>query len=280
MTEHRDAVTSHHRHLESTTRPRRTLAAVSVATAVAAVIAGSAAGTVSAAPSVECAPVMVLGIPGSNEGAAHHPNGTTQDQLYGGTVAEALAGARDDAESQVVAAAVEYPAVLSLNFSDGEYFASKDAGYAAAYKLLQTWAVACPSARFSLIGYSQGAHVAGDLTQTILHRHSPITPDRLAGTLLLADPGFVGYGARTQPLQYESTSNTFTPVGSRRIGLSPRTDFDEDDPVYSVCFVGDVVCAPGKSVELHQRYATAVYDGTGESVAYTYGRLMAAEENW
>ncbi|WP_162483974.1 hypothetical protein [Rhodococcus sp. Chr-9] len=114
----------------------------------------------------------------------------------------------------------------------------------------------------------------------IVQVDAPIGPDRLAGALLLADPGFVGYGARTQALRYEEKTSTFTPVDSGRAGPAPRADFDETDPIYSICFVGDIVRAPGKSVDLHGRYATAAYKPTGKSVAYTYGQLMATEERW
>lgn len=265
------------------TRTVRTAAPRLLATTIAAATLtalGPGTVTATAAPTTACTPVMVLGIPGSTEGAAHHPGSTQASELYGATVADAVAGARTGSNHPVTAEAVSYPAVLSLNFTDGKYTASKDTGYARTYHTLRTWARACPESRFALIGYSQGAHIAGDLAQTILHEHTPIAPDRLAGALLLADPGFVGYGARTQALRYDEKTNTFTPVDSGRAGPAPRADFNEDDPVYSICFVGDIVCAPGASVELHGRYATATYTPTGKSAAYTYGQLMAAEEQW
>lgn len=254
------------------------LLAAAALTALTALGPGITTATAAAAPT--CTPVMVLGIPGSNEGAAHHPKSTRPEDLYGATVAAALAGARAGSDHPITAEAVKYPAVLSLYFTDGKYLESKATGYAAAHDVLRAWARQCPSSRFALIGYSQGAHIAGDLAQTILHEYAPIGPARLAGALLLADPGFVGYGARTQALRFDEKTNTFTPVGSGRSGPAPRRDFDEDDRVYSICFVGDIVCAPGTSVELHGRYATATWEPTGKSVAHSYGNLMASQEGW
>ncbi len=282
-----DVLARHDKDIDMTIPTRSATCTVRIATsrllataAAAATLTAFGTVTATAAPAPTCTPVMVLGIPGSSEGAAHHPGTTQPKELYGATVAEALAGARAGSEHPVTAEAVNYPAVLSLNFTDGKYFASKDTGYAHTYNTLRSWSRACPSSRFALIGYSQGAHIAGDLAQTILHEHAPIGPDRLAGALLLADPGFVGYGARTQALRYEEKTSTFTPVDSGRAGPAPRADFDKTDPIYSICFVGDIVCAPGKSVDLHGRYATATYKPTGKSVAYTYGQLMATEERW
>ena len=83
--------------------------------------------------------------------------------------------------------AVDYPATLT------NYTASEASGVADMTTLIQSYVARCPSSKIALLGYSQGAQVAGDVmcgtsekgfngTQPLsaaLSRNSPFPPDLL-----------------------------------------------------------------------------------------------------
>ena len=68
------------------------------------------------------------------------------------------------------------------------YDQSRSDGYHAAWSTLDYYAHQCPGTQFVLMGYSQGAHIAGDLAATIGKESSPVSPDRVRAVELLADP--------------------------------------------------------------------------------------------
>lgn len=53
--------------------------------------------------------------------------------------------------------AVDYPATLT------DYVASEASGVAGMQKLIESYAARCPTSKIALLGYSQGAQVAGDI---------------------------------------------------------------------------------------------------------------------
>jgi len=70
-----------------------------------------------------------------------------------GAVASQVTDAVPGSDSE----AVEYPATLT------DYLASEASGVAAMQKLIESYATRCPSSKIALMGYSQGAQVAGDV---------------------------------------------------------------------------------------------------------------------
>ncbi|UVT27723.1 cutinase family protein (plasmid) [Rhodococcus pyridinivorans] len=233
--------------------------------AVATVFAvGAAFGLVSAveAPLAyaesSCPDYLAVGVPGSNQGfddmatwkAAGFPFDET---LYGEQVYEVLTTLKSELPAGSVSALpVLYPAQgvdgidpaaakLAYNFS--VYKMSKDKGYAAAYALLDRQAKRCSSTKFFLVGYSQGAHIAADLAQTVFHEGSPVDRTRIAGVALLADPGYNGSSPRATEFIYTDDKLAKDPDHWRIHGaLGARAEFDKADPVISICIYGDPIC--------------------------------------
>jgi acetylxylan esterase len=80
--------------------------------------------------------------------------------------------------------AVDYPATLT------NYLASEASGVAGMLSLIQSYAARCPKSKIALLGYSQGAQVAGDV---------------MCGT---SEAGFNG----TQPLSADLAKNGIFPL--------------------------------------------------------------------
>ena len=221
-----------------------------------------------------CADVVGIGVPGTNEGQAHHPGKIDNDSIYGPKVADMIEAAAQTLPS-FEAHAINYratglggvgnwnAAAAKLAYNASEYKVSKDEGYNLAYQTLASYAASCKkSTKFILFGYSQGAHIAGDLTNSIFNGNGPIGSDRLAASALLADPAFnrvikeAGVTGRSALYQYNGPSPTssdfdpsddtvFSTVGRGwdvRGSLGKRQAYPAGAPVLSACIVGDPVC--------------------------------------
>ncbi|QRI79227.1 MULTISPECIES: cutinase family protein [Rhodococcus] len=230
--------------------------------AVGGLTVGLAAGLLPtlAAPAAQAAPpckeYLALGIPGSNQGfdnaaewkAAGYVLG---DSAYGEQVADVLSALKSELPS-MLSLPVFYPAdgvdgidpaAAKLTYNVSAYKISKDEGYAAAYRLLEDWARSCPSAKFFLVGYSQGAHIAADLAQTVFHQGSPLGRDRIAGVALIADPAYNGTSPGATEFVFTDDTLAKDPDHWQIHGsLGTRTEFDNSDPVLSICIYGDPIC--------------------------------------
>ncbi|MGV9948996.1 cutinase family protein [Rhodococcus aetherivorans] len=230
--------------------------------AVSGLTVGFAAGLLPtlAAPVVQAAPpckeYLALGIPGSNQGfdnaaewkAAGYALG---DSAYGEQVADVLTALTSELPSTLSlpvfypAAGVDGidPAAAKLTYNLSAYKMSKDEGYAVAYRLLEDWARSCPSAKFFLVGYSQGAHIAADLAQTVFHQGSPLDRDRIAGVVLIADPAYNGASPGATEFIFTDDTLSKDPDHWQIHGsLGTRAEFDTGDPVISICIYGDPIC--------------------------------------
>ncbi|WP_458682695.1 cutinase family protein [Prescottella equi] len=82
-----------------------------------------------------------------------------------------------------------YPAYEATAFDQGVAYADSQAdGVKAVTDTLRSRASRCPSTTFALIGYSQGADVAGDVAESISQGRGPISASKLRGVVLIADP--------------------------------------------------------------------------------------------
>jgi hypothetical protein len=124
-----------------------------------------------------CGAVTVLAIPGSNETR----DGVGRDAAVA-TLADATAYVTEHADASVRTHYLGYPAQL-VPYGD-----SRAHGYEAAWSTVNYYAQQCPYTSFILLGYSQGAHIAGDLAATIGIQASPVSADRIRSVHLLADP--------------------------------------------------------------------------------------------
>ena len=256
----------------------------------ATALTGVPAGQAGAAP--DCAPYVIVGVPGSNEGVSFHPGSSAPEDLYGPEVWQATKEVNvrlgERAAGTASSTQVDYPAILdanpatpALNYNGSEYKQSKNTGYTNAYNTVAQVMSTCSTSKLIVIGYSQGAHIAGDVAQTITHSSQPIARDRLAGVLLLADPAFNIKSPGTWTLDYAgSNPGTIELTNQWREdeshgSLGSRAAFDADDNVVSVCINQDAVCettvaniADSQFANtVHSSYRSAQVAGTGKTLA-------------
>ncbi|WIM92790.1 cutinase family protein [Actinoplanes oblitus] len=159
-----------------------------------------------------------------------------------------LATAVTRASKQTVTTeATDYPALLN------PYPPSVAAGTRALTKQLTDTATGCPATKLVLMGYSQGAHVIGDVLAgtgqvagfTRADAIGTEIADRVVAVILMGDPRFV-------------PGKVFNAGTSRTRGLFPRgADASLDafaDRTRSFCDTGDTFCAGGQSVAVHLSY--------------------------
>ncbi|MXQ76937.1 cutinase family protein [Rhodococcus rhodochrous] len=214
-------------------------------------LAGIACSPAAAAPNrassdAHCPPMIALGVDGTlkvgKETSTVHP------------ILERLAarGART--------VRIDYPGEISP-LGTHTYDGSKELGVAELHRQVARAHTECPGAAVRIVGFSQGAAVAGDVLADLARAVD--RPADLAG-LLIADPRTSGTGAEVV-------------VPAALPGISPtgaRAGFG-DVPVATVCAAGDAVCdmvdpladpagAAGRIegyFALHQHYSTLVVDG-------------------
>ena len=211
-------------------------------------------GLVAAAPAASastCTSLIGIGAPGTNQGAQHNEGKTDIDSLVGTQVANAMS-AFSAKESSANLHAIGYPAVgvdgtdaaiAKLAYNASVYKKSKDTGYSTAYNSIKDFAAKCPNSRFVLFGYSQGAHVMGDIAQSAFHGNGPVGRSRVAGVVLIADPAYNGISPGTAEFIYDkkmlSRDDDHWKIGG---ALGTRAAFDKNDPVISICIYGDPIC--------------------------------------
>ncbi|WP_107656982.1 cutinase family protein [Nocardia suismassiliense] len=79
---------------------------------------------------------------------------------------------------------------MARAFDNGYTYAdSKNTALENATAALRDYGTRCPTARFTINGYSQGADAAGDLAAAIGNDRGPVPADRVLAVGLLADPG-------------------------------------------------------------------------------------------
>lgn len=143
--------------------------------------------------------------------------------------------------------ATDYPAVLN------PYGPSVAAGVEALTEQLEAQAANCPDQKIVLMGYSQGAHVIGDVLVggtggRGLPETAPVDADvaaQVAAVILMGDPTHV-------------PGKPFNAGTAETDGLfARREDASLDafaDRIQSYCDEGDVFCAGGRSIATHLRY--------------------------
>ncbi|MFJ1460978.1 cutinase family protein [Nocardia sp. N2S4-5] len=211
----------------------RRLAGAALCTA--AVLTASAyalPATAPAAPAPGCPKFTTVLVPGTWE---THPDPSIDPRLGTGTdaarpaPATMLAPVADALQARygrdLAVATVSYSASISPTYAASE----SDGEHALAALLTQL----CPTTQVLLVGYSQGAQVAGDLATRIGHGQGPIPASRVLAVGLVADPR----RASTTPHLGES-------AGGEGVA-GPRTqDFGAlNDRTRTVCARGDLYCS-------------------------------------
>lgn len=115
------------------------------------------------------------------------------------------------------------------------YDDSKATGVKAADSAISQLAGSCPGTRFAVIGYSQGADVAGTVAQQIGEGDGPIPASRFVASGLVADPGQGTKGAVDLGAVQPGTQGIAGPRPGGYQAVSGR--------VATVCVRGDMYCA-------------------------------------
>ncbi|GAA1614236.1 cutinase family protein [Actinoplanes couchii] len=161
-----------------------------------------------------------------------------------GSLATAVTRASDQ---NITVEATDYPAVLN------PYAPSVAAGIEAATKQLTDEATDCPNTKIVMMGYSQGAHVIGDVLAGTgraagFTRSAPVSADisdKVVAVVLMGDPRHV-------------PGEAFNAGTSRTAGLFARGDDASldafADRTQSYCDTGDTFCASGASIATHLSY--------------------------
>ncbi|HEY1619100.1 MAG TPA: cutinase family protein [Streptosporangiaceae bacterium] len=229
--------------------PRRLAGVLTVATAVAAVVATVTAGAspsqAAAGQAKGCAPAVFYGVKGSAENSSSASMGPTISTLAS-LLKTDLAGS-----VRMTVVPVSYPAVSALAAIDGglfngtNYQASRDKGVAALSSLVIGQLVKCPDTRLVLAGYSQGADVVGKYLASGL---PSLVTSHIAGVAMLGDPRF-------NPASTSIDAGSFNPKYGPIFGKFPLLPAEHHaegrrkllpaalrGATISVCDKGDMIC--------------------------------------
>lgn len=181
----------------------------------------------------ECPTVEFIGARGSGEGPFEFDG-------LGKTVQDAKNSLAAQGVSMKVTS-LPYPAV-KVAFTEAEYPSDYSNSVKAGIELLSGYItqlhVACPNTKVILAGYSQGAHVVGDVV-TLL----PLTiQNQIAGIVLFGDPLFNPTQTQVDKGTYENWRGIWSAEYGPG-GLPPR-QFQENlvSKASSYCLKGDFVC--------------------------------------
>ena len=206
-----------------TLKGTRRLGATGVLLSVAAAVAITPGLATPAYADTNCTPYKIVAVPGTSE--TNSNANTSQPVGLLKSIPDLVTNAGSPVSSEFVA----YPASAFAGGAD--YSTSEAEGVAKTKSILSGTATRCPATKILLVGYSQGADVAGDVAAEIGSGRGPIPKDRLAGTVLIADP------QRGTPMESVVGPN---PPGTGILG--PRTGFATD--VATICDPApDLYCA-------------------------------------
>jgi hypothetical protein len=202
---------------------------VAAGVAVGVAVAGVAlqATSAQAAGSAACKPYTIIGVRGTNDGAYNS---------IGNDLPMAVAGfGKIKGAAAVLVDHVKYPAAGG---DQRTYFKSVAKGKTALRSKINHWLGTCRSTRLVLLGYSQGAHVVGD----VVARMPRSQRNRLYGVGLMGDPRF-------NPNLRGSISNNYGPalhgIPGKALGgmWGERPSWPGGVFVADICNTGDQVCA-------------------------------------
>ncbi len=153
---------------------------------------------------------------------------------------------------------VPYTAQFHNPFSaDGQmsYNDSRAEGFSAAVRAMTEMNDRCPLTSYVLVGFSQGAVIAGDIASDIGNGRGPVDQDLVLGVMLIADgrrqdgvgqnltPNPPGQGAEVTLHELPMLSAMgLTMTGPRDGGFGAL-----DNRTYQICGSGDLICAAPQS---------------------------------
>lgn len=142
----------------------------------------------------------------------------------------------------------------------------------------------CPATKFIIVGFSQGAVIAGDLASNIGNHRGPVDPELVAGVALIADgrqqPGHgelvgnkknTGVGAEIALHAVNALVQPIVPGATMR-GERPDGFGELDDRVKNFCAAGDTVCDAPASIGNAVSRAKELVDANGIHAHYDTNR--------
>lgn len=208
-----------------------------------------------------CAPNIVVSVPGGANSYAVMPQSLPHG-LYTRDVGVQL---RNAEPGRVVD---RYASYNSTPGGTGSYEQTRGAGYAIARDLIVRDAAACPKAKFSLVGYSMGADIASRIVRDISQGRGPISEDRLASAVFMANPNRGVEGVAQRGDAPRSSEGAF--------GELPGGYGKLEDRVLDICRRGDIVCNPFQDATRMARALAKTAILTGSNVLpalQTFGTL-------
>lgn len=201
-----------------------------------------------------CADVMVLSIPGTWESSPQlDPANPTQFPIaLLLNVTNPLRAAYG--EDRVQTYTVPYTAQFHNPFAADKQMSYNDSraeGTTAAIKALTDMNNRCPLTSYVIVGFSQGAVIAGDLASDIGNGRGPVDADLVLGVTLIADgrrqdgvgqdigPNPPGQGAEITLQEVPALSA----LGLTMTGPRPGGFGSLNDRTNQICGTGDLICA-------------------------------------
>lgn len=237
-------------------RSRRLATIAAMAVAIASFLVPATAAD--AAPT--CRPWTFIGIPGTNQGRAHN-TGTSDNALYGPQVAmvkQQFVSRKGSAN--VAVHPVNYPA--RFGFAMTGYPGSVNTGVKTTRTLISNIAKSCPSTKFVIAGYSQGAHVG-----TLVLGDIPVAASKVHRSAFMGSPLYRDGSVNS----VEAPSGSVTRHGILNGGRNWQTRWN--GKVRDVCINNDLVCegASTTSTTAHGAYTTTNYPGQTKKIAAYLG---------
>ena len=199
----------------------------------------------------DCPDVQVIVVPGTWESASnddpYNPTANPNSLMLkvSGPLAEEFDSSRADVYTVPYVAQFRNPTVLTDRQID--YNTSRAEGTSKARAKITEVNQKCPLTSFVLMGFSQGAVIAGDIAGEIGNGRGPVAADLVVGVGLIAD-------GRRQPNQVETVGPNPPGVGAEiALDILPIPGIDLTGPrpggfgeltdrTYSLCAPGDLIC--------------------------------------
>jgi Cutinase len=231
-----------------------------------------------------CPDVQVISIPGTWESSdQNNPLNPTQFPnalLLNVTrpITEQFGGSR--VETYTVPYTAQFHNPLS-NDNQMSYNDSRSEGTHAAEKTISDMTAKCPLTSYVIVGFSQGAVIAGDIAGDIGNGRGPVDPDLVLGVTLIADgrrqagvgqdvgPNPPGEGAEITLHEVPMLSA----LGLTMTGPRPGGFGALNDRTYEICAPGDLICgAPEEAFNITNLPKTldVLAGGAGQPVHAMY----------
>jgi predicted alpha/beta-fold hydrolase len=233
---------------------------------------------------VAAPPSTLVAGPSSGCSAIHIITARASTEAPGEGMIGSIVSAVVQGSSQTISReSVNYPATLT------NYDSSESRGVTDMRNKLAAQARSCPDTKIVLMGYSQGAQVAGDTMvadgagvsqgggdSTCFIHHDANYPLLVAAVILMGDPAHVAgesFQKGTAYLVRFLLLKILAGTANNRNGIFPRSDHGLEQfsaKIASFCDTGDEFCASGTSLAVHLGY---VQEYGSQATAFVLGRI-------